>query len=78
VVKDKETSEPLHCPVGRFFNELEEMFGSKSDTMVHLEQAQLELLKAIRSFVDGRIDRLEKKNNAKSRPKKRATKIKVE
>jgi hypothetical protein len=46
--------------------------------MVHLEQAQLELLKAIRSFVDGRIDRLEKKNGAKNRPKKKATKIKVE
>jgi hypothetical protein len=78
VAKAKENAQPLHCPVGRIFNELEDMFGGKSDTMVHLEQAQLELLKAIRSFVDGRIDRLETKKGAKSRTKKKATKIKVE
>jgi len=64
------------CPVGRFFMGLETIFGAGPDMGDHLDKSQLELLKAIRAFVDGRIEAIEKKHSGKRQQK--MTKIEVE
>jgi hypothetical protein len=64
------------CPVGSFFVDMEKMFGKKSKFFEHLGQSQLEFLKAVRSLIDERIERVERKGS--SGPKKETTKIKVE
>lgn len=74
--RKKHDREPETCPVGRFFHELEKTFGTQSEMIQHFNRSQLELLKALRAFVDGRIERLEKEQAAKQ--KKKATKIEVE
>jgi hypothetical protein len=68
--------EPILCPVGRFFLEMERAAGKKSEFMGHLNRSRVEFLKAIRSLVDERIEDLEGKD--RKRPEKKATKIKVE
>ncbi len=70
-------SEPqmVICPVGKFFMDLENVFGKKSDFAKHMTQSHLEFLKAMRAILDVRIDNLEKKKAPKT--KKRMTKIKV-
>jgi hypothetical protein len=62
--------------VGIFLSKLENAFDDKSEITGHWEKAQLELLKALRSIVDNRIERLENKRAAS--PPKGMTKIKVE
>jgi hypothetical protein len=74
--KNKNYKVTAGCPVGKFFMSLETIFGATSEMSEHLNKSQLELLKAIRTFVDGRIENLEKKHASKR--KKRMTKIKVE
>ena len=71
-------SEPqmVICPVGKFFMDLETVFGKKSDFAKHMTQSRIEFLKAMRSLLDEHIDDLEKKKKPKK--KKRATKIKVQ
>ena len=64
------------CPVGKFFKDLEEAFGKKSDFGKHVTNTRLEFLKAMRSLLDERIDTLEKKGNPGA--KKRMTKINVQ
>jgi hypothetical protein len=64
------------CPVGTFFESINAIFGDGSDIGRHLQRSQLELLKAVRTWADGRIEQLEEYHSAKH-PKK-ATKIKVE
>lgn len=76
MVKNRDEKEPVLCPVGRFFMELERASGKKTEFFNHLTRSRVEFLKAIRSLVDERIDGLEKKASAKG--KKRVTKIKVE
>lgn len=70
-------SEPqmVICPVGKFFMDLENVFGKKSDFYKHMTQSRVEFLKAMRSLLDERIDTLEKEEVPKK--KKRMTKIKV-
>ncbi len=63
------------CPVGKFFMDLENVFGRQTDFFKHMKQSRLEFLKAMRSLLDERIDSLEKKEAPKK--KKRMTKIKV-
>ena len=63
------------CPVGKFFMDLENVFGKKSDFFKHMNQSRIEFLKAMRSLLDERIDTLEKE--AAPKAKKRMTKIKV-
>ena len=75
MAKEKHKEEKFHCPVGRFFEDLEGLQGGKSEFFDHLNQSRLEFLKAIRSLVDEKIENIEKKGAKKS---KRATKIKVE
>ena len=70
-------SEPqmVICPVGKFFMDLENVFGKNSDFAKHMTQSHLEFLKAMRTLLDVRIDHLDKKKAPKK--KKRMTKIKV-
>ena len=74
--KKKHRKETAGCPVGAFFKSMDEIFGAGSDIGEHLQRSQLELLKAIRSWADGRIEQLEKQHASKL--KKKITKIKVE
>ena len=73
--KEKENPETVGCPVARFFTEMEKAYGKKSTFFTHLQQSQIELLKAIRSLVDDRIGDLEKK---KEGGRKKASRIEVE
>ena len=71
----KKKEEAFHCPVARFLGDLERVC-ENTEFMTHLIQARIELLKAVRSFVDGKIENLEKKRSPGG--KKKMTKIKVE
>ena len=62
-VKNKE--EAVVCPVGCFLRDVEKKFGKKSKFLDHMTQSRIEVLKAIRSLVDERIDQLDKKNQQK-------------
>lgn len=73
----KNTREEMcHCPVGTFFKDVERKIGKKSNFFNHMTQSRVEVLKAIRSLVDERIEHLDKKR-AKTGPKKMKN-IKVE
>jgi hypothetical protein len=74
--KEKRRKETAGCPVGSFFRSMDEILGAGSDIGGHLQRSQLELLKAIRAWADGRIAHLEQQRA--STGKKKATKIKVE
>ena len=63
------------CPVGRFFLDLENVLGKKSDFFKHMTRSRIEFLKAMRSVLDERITTLEKAGT--STAKKRMTRIKV-
>ena len=63
------------CPVGKFFVDLENVFGKKSDFFKYMTQSRIEFLKAMRALLDERINTLEKEKSPKK--KKRMTKIKV-
>jgi hypothetical protein len=74
---NKKRQEPVfECPVGKFFMDLDKVFGRKSEFAKHMTQSRIEFLKGIRSLVDERIDSLEKQRSG--RGKKKMTKIKVE
>ena len=66
------------CPVGRFFMDLQEAWGSgkKSKFLGHIDRSKVEFLKALRSLLDDRIEGLEKKE--RSGREKKATRIQVE
>jgi hypothetical protein len=74
--REKHKKEAAGCPVGSFFKGMDEIFGAGSNIGGHLQRSQLELLKAIRAWADGRIEDLEKQHASKR--KKRVTKIEVE
>jgi hypothetical protein len=72
----KKSEQPMAvCPVGRFFMDLEDAFGKKSDFFKHITQSRIEFLKSMRSLLDERINTLEKQ--AAPGGKKRMTKINV-
>jgi hypothetical protein len=73
--KEKNEKEVFVCPVGRFFVDLEKATGKKSQFAQHLGRSRIEFLKAIRCFVEERIEDLEKKG---AKGGKKATKIRVE
>ena len=72
----KSSEEPFICPVGRFFSELEKLGGKKSKFFEHMNKSKLEVLRAVKSLIDEKIEDLEKKGSSGSR--KKSTKIKVE
>jgi hypothetical protein len=74
--RNENEKEPLLCPVGRFFSDLERISGKKTKFAKHLDRSRVELLKAIRSLIDDKIDHLEKRDAARSG--KKMNKIKVE
>jgi hypothetical protein len=74
--KDKHRKEAAGCPVGSFFKSMDEIFGSGSDIGGHLQRSQLELLRAIRTWADGRIEHIEQQRP--SRRRKKVTKIEVD
>jgi hypothetical protein len=73
--KDTRRKAATGCPVGIFFKNLDGAFGAGSDIGGHLQRSQLELLKAIRAWAEGRIEHLEKQHPSKR--KKKVTKIEV-
>jgi hypothetical protein len=75
MAKAKHKGEMVRCPVCRFFEDLEDLQGGKSEFFDHLNQSRVEFLKAIRSLVDERIESIEKKSTKRG---KKTTKIKVE
>ena len=74
--KKKHKDEAVLCPVGRFFSDLEDMFGEGSKFFEHMNKSRIEFLKAMRTMVDEKIESLERKGSDKKEKKK--TKIKVE
>jgi hypothetical protein len=74
--REKHKKEAAGCPVGSFFKNLDDFFGAGTDLGGHLQRSQLELLKAIRAWTDGRIEHLERPGSSKRR--KKVTKIKVD
>ena len=76
MAKKKNEEELVVCPVGRFFLDMEQACKGKSEIMDHLNRSRIELLKAVKSFVDGRIEDLEGRQSRTG--KKKADKIKVE
>ena len=64
------------CPVGTFFKDVEKTFGKKSKFIDHMTQSRIEVLKAVRSLVDERIQDLDRKKSASG--KKRMTKVEVD
>jgi hypothetical protein len=75
--EDRKTEETGHeCPARRLVQDLEEIFGKKSPFCGHLRTTRIEFLKGVRTFVDKRIEELEKRDRGKGG--KRITRIKVE
>jgi len=50
--------EMCDCPVGAFWGDLERTFGKQSNFLDHITRSRIEVLKAIRSLIDERIDGL--------------------
>ncbi len=76
MTKNKEKDEHFICPVGRFFADIERLSKRSSEFRKHMNMARVEMLKAIRSLIDERIETLEGKTRSKT--KKRATKIDIQ
>jgi hypothetical protein len=72
----KKKSDMVLCPVGRFFQDLEESMGKESRFYEHLGRSRIEFLKAIKTLIDNRIEVLEKKTGRKG--KKKIDKINVD
>jgi len=75
MAKEKKEKEMVLCPVGKFFLDLQNASGKKSEFFDHLSRSRIEFLKAIRSLVDEKLEDFEKKS---AKGKKKVTKIKVE
>jgi hypothetical protein len=76
MAQKKREEQVFECPVGKFFIDLDKIFGKKSEFTKHMAQSRIEFLKGIRALVDERIENLEKQHSA--RRQKKRTKIKVE
>ena len=64
------------CPVGSFIRDVERTFGKKSKFVDHMTQSRIEVLKAVRTLVDERINDLDRKKSKTG--KKRMTKVEVD
>lgn len=76
MAEKKSEQQTTGCPVGSFFEDLENTFGKKSPFFEHMTQSRLEFMKGVRSLLDARIENLEKKRSGN--PAQKMTKIKVE
>ena len=70
------TEEMCNCPVGTFIKDVEKTFGKKSHFFDHITRSRIEVLKAIRSLVDERIESLAGKRTRTDR--KKMTNIEVD
>ena len=68
--------ESFTCPVGKFFKDFDQKWKGGSGFFEHMNLSRIEFLKAIRSLVDEKIEKLEK--CAQPPEEKKATKIKIE
>jgi hypothetical protein len=68
--------EVFTCPVGRFFLGFEKACKGGSKFFEHMNLSRIEFLKAIRSLIDERIERMEACPGAPE--EKKATRIKIE
>ena len=68
--------EMCNCPVGIFIKDVEKTFGKKSNFFDHITRSRIEVLKAIRSLVDERIESLGGKKARTDR--KKMTNIEVD
>lgn len=59
--KDRYDTSTDSCPIGRFLGRVEKAFDQKSNFFKHLNQSQIEFLRAVQSLVNGRIETLEEK-----------------
>jgi hypothetical protein len=75
MAKKHHDEEMVVCPVGRFFMDLEKAAG-KTKFFEHLDRSRVEFMKALRSLLDERIERVEKRQ--RSGREKKATRIEVE
>mgnify|MGYP006277349259 CR=1 FL=1 len=73
--KTNHEPETFLCPVGRFFSELGRKTGKGSDFQEHFNRSRIEFLKAVRSLVDARIDRME---HPEKEDERKATRVEVE
>jgi len=64
------------CPLGKFFQGLEDVSRNAPEFMEHLARSRLELLKAVKTLVDSKIETLEKRKTPGK--KKVARKITIE
>jgi hypothetical protein len=76
MVEKKGKKEKASCSVGNLLSDFEKTFGKNSSFYKHMTQSKIEFLKGVRSLLDDRIERLEKKGSKKSGAK--LTKVKVE
>jgi len=76
MVEKKGKEEKTICPVDTFFTDLEKTFGRTSPFYKHMTRSRIEFLKGVKSLLDERIERLEKKDSKKTGAK--MTKVKVE
>ena len=76
MAKKKSKEKVFVCPIGKFFLDLEESFGRKSEFAKYMIQSRIEFLRAIRSLVDERIGDLEKKQSDKAGKKMQKIKVK--
>ena len=76
MAEKKYNEERLFCPVGSFFADIEKVFGKESLFHKHMTRSRVEFLKGVRSLLDERIDRLEKRDAKKAGAK--MTKVKVD
>ena len=73
----KNTREEMcSCPIGTFIKDVEKTFGKKSNFFGHITRSRIEVLKAIRSLVDERIEILGEKRTGTDR--KKMTNIEVD
>jgi len=68
--------ESLTCPLSKIFIHFRSSAGRKSKFFQHLTRSRVELLKAVKSLLDDKIEYLEKKEFFQD--KKKMTKIKLE
>ena len=64
------------CPLGKFFQGLEDLSKNAPEFKKHLDRSHLELLKAVKALVESKIKTLEKRNTPGKR--KVARKITIE
>ena len=76
MAEKKSKNDRITCPLSTFITDLEKTFGRKSPFYKHMTQSRIEFLKGVKSLLDDRIERLEKKNSKKTGAK--MTKVKVE